>query len=171
MIALLEAKAAGLWSCMHSPGSLPRGVVVYSIDGALFFGAAEKLEQTLAHIQRPATTLILRMSQLPFVDATGISAIEEIITDFLKHGATVILSEVRPNVLQKLERAGVIRQLGSGNTTATLALAIERVKAIEAVKETWIRIGKSCKSHGPLSNLVNKLLVLGRPHQQPQHDV
>jgi MFS superfamily sulfate permease-like transporter len=48
MIALLEAKAAGLWSRMHSPGSLPRGVVVYSIDGALFFGAAEKLEQTLA---------------------------------------------------------------------------------------------------------------------------
>ena len=80
------------------------------------------------------------MSQLPFVDATGISANEEIITDFLKHGATVILSEVRPNVLHKLERAGVIRQLGSDNTTATLALAIE------AVKETWIRIGKSCKS-------------------------
>jgi hypothetical protein len=26
MIALLEAKAAGLWSRMHSPGSLPRGV-------------------------------------------------------------------------------------------------------------------------------------------------
>ena len=78
MIALLEAKAAGLWSRMHSPGSLPRGVVVYSIDGA--------------------------------------------------------------NVLHKLERAGVIRQLGSDNTTATLALAIE------AVKETWIRIGKSCKS-------------------------
>jgi MFS superfamily sulfate permease-like transporter len=47
MIALLEAKAAGLWSRMHSPGSLPRGVVVYSVDGALFFGAAEKLEQTL----------------------------------------------------------------------------------------------------------------------------
>ena len=83
MIALLEAKAACLWSRMHSPGSLPRGVVVY---------------------------------------------------------ATVILSEVRPNVLHKLERAGVIRQLGSDNTTATLALAIE------AVKETWIRIGKSCKS-------------------------
>jgi hypothetical protein len=44
-----------------------------------------------------------------------------------------------------LLEAGVIRQLGSDNTTATLALAIERVKAIEAVKETWIRIGKSCK--------------------------
>jgi sulfate permease, SulP family len=127
-------------------GPLPAGVLVYSIDGPLFFGAAEKLERTLAHIQRPATTLILRMSQVPFVDATGISAIDEIITDFLKHDATVLLSEVRPNVLHKLERAGLIRRLGADNLTATLALALERAKAIDTVRETWIRIGKSCKS-------------------------
>jgi sulfate permease, SulP family len=108
-------------------GSLPAGTLVYSIEGPLFFGAAEKLERTLAHIQRPATTLILRMSQVPFVDATGISAIDEIVTGFLKHDATVLLSEVRPNVLRKLERAGLIRRLGTDNVTATLALAIERV--------------------------------------------
>src|ERR1700678_4146282 len=117
-------------------GPLPPGVVVYSIDGPMFFGAAEKLERTLAHIQRPATTLILRMSQVPFVDATGISAIEEIITDFLKHGASVLLSELRPNVLRKLERAGVIRHFGSDNANDTLALAIDRVKARETVKHT-----------------------------------
>src|SRR5580698_11243632 len=127
-------------------GPLPAGVVIYSIEGPLFFGAAEKLERTLAHIQRPATTLILRMGQVPFVDATGISAIDEIITDFLKHGATVLLSEVRPNVLRKLERAGLIHRLGADNLTTTLALAIERAKAIDTVKETWIRIGKSRKS-------------------------
>jgi SulP family sulfate permease len=127
-------------------GPLPAGVVVYNIEGPLFFGAAEKLERTLAHIQRPATTLILRMSQVPFVDATGISAIDEIITDFLKHDATVLLSEVRPNVLRKLERAGLVRRLGADNFTATLALALERVKTIETVRETWIRIGKSRKS-------------------------
>jgi SulP family sulfate permease len=128
-------------------GSLPAGTVVYSIDGPLFFGAAEKLERTLAHIQRPATTLILRMSHVPFVDATGISAIEEIITGFLKHGATVLLSEVRPNVLHKLERAGLIRKLGADNSTETLALAIERVKAIDAVKEASVRMGKTARAH------------------------
>jgi sulfate permease, SulP family len=127
-------------------GPLPAGVVVYSIEGPLFFGAAEKLERTLAHIQRPATTLILRMSQVPFVDATGISALDQIITDFLKHDATVLLSEVRPNVLHKLKRAGLVRRLGADNLTATLTLALERVKAIDTVRETWVRIGHSCKS-------------------------
>jgi sulfate permease, SulP family len=127
-------------------GPLPAGVVVYSIEGPLFFGAAEKLERTLAHIQRPATTLILRMSQVPFVDVTGISALDQIITDFLKHDATVLLSEVRPNVLHKLKRAGLVRRLGADNLTATLALALERVKAIDTVRETLVRIGQSCKS-------------------------
>jgi sulfate permease, SulP family len=127
-------------------GPLPAGVVVYSIEGPLFFGAAEKLERTLAHIQRPATTLILRMSQVPFVDATGISALDQIITDFLKHDATVLLSEVRTNVLHKLERAGLVRRLGADNLTATLALALERVKAVDTVRETCVRIGQSCKS-------------------------
>ena len=131
-----EGSSDDLGQARLPAGPLPPGVVVYSIDGPMFFGAAEKLQRTLAHLQRPATTLILRMSQVPFVDATGISAIEEIITDFLKHGATVLLSELRPNVLHKLERAGVIRQLGSYNATATLALAIERVKALETVKQT-----------------------------------
>jgi SulP family sulfate permease len=112
-------------------GALPPGVLVYSIEGPLFFGAAEKLERTLAHIQRPATILILRMGHVPFVDATGIAAIEEIITDFIKHGSTVLLSELRPNVLAKLERAGSIHLLGSDNATATLALAIERVRAMQ----------------------------------------
>jgi sulfate permease, SulP family len=127
-------------------GPLPAGVMVYNVEGPLFFGAAEKLGRTLAHIQRPATTLILRMSQVPFMDATGISAIDEIITDFLKHDATVLLSEVRPNVLLKLERAGLVRRLGADNLTETLALALKRAQAIATVRETWIRIGRSCKS-------------------------
>ncbi|HTD73874.1 MAG TPA: SulP family inorganic anion transporter [Steroidobacteraceae bacterium] len=144
--AQVESTAANSADNQLPAGPLPEGVVIYNIEGPLFFGAAEKLERTLAHIQRPATTLILRMSQVPFVDATGISAIDEMITGFLKHDATVLLSEVRPNVLRKLERAGLIRRLGVDNSTATLALALERVKAIKTVSETRILIGKSCEN-------------------------
>jgi sulfate permease, SulP family len=115
--------------------SIPRGVLVYGIEGPLFFGAAEKLERTLAHIQRPATTLVLRLNQVPFVDATGILAIEEIVNDFLRHGANVILSEVRPNVLRKLDRAGVSSRLGADNVIDTLPLAMERARSIEAARQ------------------------------------
>jgi SulP family sulfate permease len=118
------------------PGSMPKGVVVYSIEGPLFFGAAEKLERTLAHIQRPATTLVLRMSQVPFVDATGISAIQEIIADFKRHGAKVVLSEVRPNVLHKLSRAGVLEDVGRDNVIATFAVALAHARTIDSSPST-----------------------------------
>jgi SulP family sulfate permease len=115
----------------HSPAdaTLPPpdpGVLIYSIEGPLFFGAAEKLERTLAHIQRPATTLILRMGNVPFLDATGIYAIEEMINDFKRHGASVLLVELRANVRFKLERAGVIAAVGVENVFDTLAHAVLR---------------------------------------------
>ncbi len=106
------------------------GIVIFSIDGPIFFGAAEKLERTLAHIQRPATTLILRMGNVPFVDATGIFAIEEIISDFKRHGATVLLVEVRSNVRFKLERSGVLAHAGEDNVIETLELALLRAKEL-----------------------------------------
>jgi SulP family sulfate permease len=80
---------------------------------------------------------------MPFLDATGISAIEEIITDFLKHGATVVLAEVRPNVLQKLERAGLLRRLGAENVAETLPAALTRAKVIAELKANWDRLGKT----------------------------
>ena len=106
------------------------GVVIYSIDGPFFFGAAETLQSTLEHIHRPATTLILRLGNVPFVDATGILAIEEIINDFRRHGAVVLLVELRPNVRYKLERGGVIEHLGTDNVLDTLELALQRAKEL-----------------------------------------
>ncbi|MDB6086618.1 MAG: sulfate transporter, partial [Gammaproteobacteria bacterium] len=104
------------------------GVVIYSIEGPFFFGAAEKLERTLAHIQRPATTLILRMGNVPFIDATGIHAVEEMVSDFKRHGASVILVELRPNVHYKLQRGGVIALVGEGHVIGTLEEALRLVK-------------------------------------------
>lgn len=113
--------------------STQNGVVIYSIEGPFFFGAAEKLERALVHIQRPATTLVLRMGNVPFVDATGIFALEEMITDFRRHGAAVLLVEVRPNVRYKLERGGVIEHVGEDNVIDTLEEALSRAKELQAI--------------------------------------
>jgi sulfate permease, SulP family len=115
-----------------SPPLPDRGIVIYSIEGPLFFGAAEKLERTLAHIQRPATTLILRMGNVPFMDATGIDAVEQIIKDFKRHGATVMLVELRPNVRYKLDRGGVITELGEEHVIDTLENALQLANRLKS---------------------------------------
>jgi SulP family sulfate permease len=121
-------------------GGVPanNGIVIFNIDGPVFFGAAEKLERTLEHIQRPATTLLLRMGNVPFVDATGIFAIEEIITDFKRHGAAVLLIEVRPNVRYKLERSGVIAHVGPDNVIDTLERALLRAQELRAASTSGL---------------------------------
>jgi SulP family sulfate permease len=119
----------------RNPATDP-GVVVFNIDGPLFFAAAEKLERTLRHIQRPATTLILRMGNVPFVDATGIVAIEEIITASKRDGTTVMLVELRANVRFKLARAGIIEHVGAANVLDTLELALAHAQQPPFTKAT-----------------------------------
>jgi sulfate permease, SulP family len=112
------------------------GIDVYSIEGPFFFGAAEKLERRLQNVRRSANTLILRMGNVPFVDATGIFALEEIITDFKQHGTAVLLVEVRPNVRYKLERGGVIAHVGTENVIDTLEHALLRAKELRPVVQS-----------------------------------
>lgn len=93
----------------------PARTLIYSIDGPFFFGAAEKLQGTLTSIQSKVDTVVLRMGRVPFIDATGLQALSELIDDFRRSKATVILCDVRPNVLRKLERGGVLTKVGRGN--------------------------------------------------------
>src|SRR5690606_34326888 len=58
---------------------LPRDVMVYGIDGPFFFGAVEKLERTLERIPMGVRTIVLRLDAVPFMDATGMQTLVEVI--------------------------------------------------------------------------------------------
>jgi SulP family sulfate permease len=64
------------------------------------------------------------MGNVPFIDATGIMAIGRMVADFKRHGATVFLVELRANVRYKLERGGVIAEVGAANVIDTLEVAL-----------------------------------------------
>lgn len=100
---------------------LPADTVVYSIDGPFFFGAAEYLEKTLRRSQNRVRTVVIRMGRVPFMDTTGLTALDEIVADFQRIGTRVVLCEVRANVLEKLERAGIVARVGASGVFATLS--------------------------------------------------
>ena len=110
-------------SGLHEGLAQPAGrrTLIYGIDGPFFFGAAEKLQTTLASINDQVDTVVLRMGRVPFMDATGLDALGELIDDFLHAGAKVVLCEVRPNVLTKLERAGIVEKIGRERIYADVA--------------------------------------------------
>jgi SulP family sulfate permease len=100
---------------------LPKDTVVYSIDGPFFFGAAEYLEKTLRRSQNRVRTVVIRMGRVPFMDTTGLSALDEIVADFQRMGTRVVLCEVRANVLEKLDRARILARVGERGVYGTLS--------------------------------------------------
>lgn len=92
---------------------LPPGVLVYTIEGPLFFGAAETFERVLAQTHTDPRTLIIRLKRVPFMDITGLQTLLEVIEQLHKRGIVVKLCEANEKVLGKLNRAGILQVLGS----------------------------------------------------------
>ena len=106
----------------HEPTiTLPHNTLLYRIDGPVFFGAAEKLQDTLAAINDAVAVFILDLSRVPFMDATGTAALKELTRNFHKRGTRVVLCGARPQVLAGLDKAGLIADLGLENVLPSLA--------------------------------------------------
>ena len=109
---------------------IPRGVVLYEISGALFFGAAQQFRDTFSSISQKPKVLILRLRNVPFIDATGIYRVEDIIRHFNSKRVPTILSGVRPNIKEDLEKADIYSVLPRENLVSHIELAVERARVI-----------------------------------------
>jgi sulfate permease, SulP family len=98
-------------------------VLVYRIDGPFFFGAAEKLESTVERAQLHVNTVVIRLGRVPFMDATGMHTLSEIIERFHRRGIRVLLVEVQERLERALARSGVVELAGRENVVPDLASA------------------------------------------------
>lgn len=92
---------------------LPPGVLVYTIEGPLFFGAAETFERVLAQTHTDPRLLVIRLKRVPFMDITGLQTLQEVIEQLHKRNIVVKLCEANPKVLNKLDKAGILRDIGA----------------------------------------------------------
>lgn len=96
----------------EAPLPLPRGVIVYDVDGPLFFGAANRAMEALHEIADRAKVVILRLDGVPAIDATGMVALESALGRLQRNGALAILSGVLPQPKSVLDRAGIAERDG-----------------------------------------------------------
>ena len=101
------------------PGpSLPgdEQIALLRLDGAMFFGAAERISAAIIDEHHPDTSVvIIRLSQLGMLDATGAHTLAEIAEDLEKRGITVIIKGVRPEHRDLLTNVGIIESLRHEN--------------------------------------------------------
>ncbi|QNH77727.1 STAS domain-containing protein [Pseudomonas protegens] len=105
-------------------GPLPPGVLIYTIEGPLFFGAAETFERALAQTHSDPRLLIIRLKHVPFMDITGLQTLEEVIGQLHKRGIVVKLCEANLKVHAKLERVGILHAIGAQNYHRDLSSAL-----------------------------------------------
>ncbi|MZR30009.1 SulP family inorganic anion transporter [Sneathiella litorea] len=96
----------------YTPGhGLPEEIETYEITGPFFFGTVSLLIDVLERIDVTSKVIILRMRNVPMIDATGMAALSDFITRSHSKGRVVILSEPQPSTLKllnqlKKEKAG-----------------------------------------------------------------
>jgi SulP family sulfate permease len=94
---------------------LPPKTVVFAIEGPFFFGAAQHLDHALESIHGHAEILVLRLAKVPFIDATAMQSLWDLLATCQRHNTRLVLCEARPNVIQKLKTAGLIDKIGKDN--------------------------------------------------------
>lgn len=110
-------------------GDLPADVLVYAIDGPFFFGAAEKFEHALAVTHSDPHTVLIRLKWVPFIDITGLDALDEVVTALQKRGVRVLFSGANERVHAKMARAGLLDRIGKPHHFASFAEAVQFLHA------------------------------------------
>lgn len=115
--------------------NVPRGVAVYEIQGAFFFGAADTFKSALKTVEKKPKVLILRLRHVLALDATALRALEDVFHRARHDGTAVVLSGVHAQPLVVMKQSGFADQVGMENMVSTIDQALDRARAIIAQQE------------------------------------
>jgi len=85
-------------------------IVTYRLDGALFFGASQRFLTELTAVT-DVSVVVLRLSDVKVLDASGAQALGEIVAELEARHITVLLKGVRPEHLRTLHAVGALNHL------------------------------------------------------------
>jgi MFS superfamily sulfate permease-like transporter len=116
---------------------LDEHIVAYRLDGPLFFAAAHDFLLELSEVSN-VRVVVLRMSRVTTIDATGAHVLADTITRLEGRGVTVMLSGVQPVHERVLRQLGVHRGLAHERhlfETTPAAIAHARLHASRIAHE------------------------------------
>ena len=89
-------------------------IALFRIDGALYFGVADKIhEQVVSHPD--VSVVIIQLTGVQFLDATGAQILAEIVTALERDGKTAIIKGIPEQHRELITRVGVLGQLRHPN--------------------------------------------------------
>lgn len=93
------------------PESLKDEVFIKHLDGPLFFGSTSKFTEVAKQLPASSSALVIRLDKVPYIDQSGLYALESIIIDLVARGKKVLLVGVKNQPLYMMERIDIIPDL------------------------------------------------------------
>lgn len=109
---------------------VPKGVLIFRVFGAFFFGVVDKLDDELKRAKMEPEILIIRMRKVLAIDATGLQALQDLHHKLRSKGKHLILSAPHTQPLAMMENAGFIDAIGRDNVCPHIAAALARSREI-----------------------------------------
>ncbi len=107
---------------------VPAHVMVFEVNGPMFFGAADKISKVaLAEGKR---VLILRMRGVPAMDTTALNSLKKLEQACRKRGTKLIFSHVNPQPMSVMEKAGFAEAVGRENFCGCIDEALRRAQQL-----------------------------------------
>jgi SulP family sulfate permease len=109
---------------------IPEYVEVFTVQGALMFGAAQKLEVILHHIASLPPIVILRLRGMSAIDSTGLGAIEDITTRLHDSGRHLLLCGAKEQPARLIHQKVFEEKIGAENICSNIQAALDRAEQI-----------------------------------------
>ena len=109
---------------------LPKGVMVYEIDGPLFFGTVRKFEFAMERAGADVKAIIFRMRNTLYLDAGGIRALTQAQAASDRKGIQIILSGIHTQPYMLCEKTGMADKIGRENIFDNIEAALNRAKEV-----------------------------------------
>lgn len=107
---------------------LRKHVLVYRLDGPMFFGAASRFLAQLTAVS-DVRVVVLRLGNLAMLDATGARVLGEIVEQFDDRGIAVVLKVASPSHIRLLHTVGALDRLDrAGHVASDLPAALAHAR-------------------------------------------
>lgn len=125
-VEIKRSSSSSLDTALKNQGidSLPEDILVFAVEGPFFFAAVDKFDLVLSETHTEPRILIIDLERVPFVDITGIQALENTIIALQNRHVRVILVGANDRVDRKLEKAKVMKRLGDNNRFIDVSSAL-----------------------------------------------
>ncbi|MDT0538541.1 SulP family inorganic anion transporter [Croceitalea sp. P059] len=93
------------------PKNLKEEVFIKHIKGPLFFGSTSEFQQLAEQIPNSGSTIIIRLGRMPYIDQSGLYAMEDVLHDLKSQNKTVLFVKVLDQPKYMMERIDIIPDL------------------------------------------------------------